>query len=361
MLGCALLSLDVAWRQSLCRRRRLLLWLWLWLAALGQPARAQNVANKPAPAAVRLGDGKHCLGEQRQKLLLEQYMGISVGPLGIGHLLRPSLCTPLITKPGILFDLTNIEVGALLLNTPTSVSFGGFLNLVPLSFLVLRAEADVFYIWPIPLPGAGFISLNNSSEFKQEVLSPSPFGPTPATTATGGRILLGATLRGELPIGSRASIAVTNSINGEYWGVTAGTWADPARQGRTVFYVARRDLILSGPGDWALLNTAVLLAGVRLHSNVQLRLGITDDLVYVPSLHYLGNIVAGLVVLSFKNVFNLAKELAIFLRAGGYTHHAFRVDDGPTLALGFDLTYELFGRPWPRSAPSAVPAPDPTR
>jgi hypothetical protein len=344
------------------------------------PALAQNISKTVSGPAVH---GQHCLGEERQKLLLDHYLAGSINPLGIGQVLRLSLCTPLITKPGLMFDLTNIEVGALLLNSPTYVSFGGFVNLVPLSILVLRAEADGFYIWPTPLEGAGFITLPTSRDFTKVSLSPSPFGPNPATTASGGRILLGATLRGELPIGKWLSIAVTDSINGEYWRVSDGTWAQAAALGHSVFYVARRDVVLNGPGDWLLMNTAALLLGINAHPNVTVRVGATDDLVFVPSQKenstyscsgnepdpatiqyqpssgYIGNVAAGVVAVTIKNLRGLARDFSFFMRVGGFTNHAFRECSGATFALGADVTYELMSRPYHRPPPAAEAAPPP--
>jgi hypothetical protein len=311
---------------------------------------AQRLEQKPAGSSRSpLSFGKHCLDEQKQKILLNHYLAGSINPLGIGNSLRLSLCTPLITKPGILFDLTNIDFGVLFLTSPTDVTGGIFINVTPLSFLVLRAEASGFGIWPIPLQGAGFITLNNPKEFTLNSLSPSPFGNNPAGYASGAKFLLGGTLRGEVPLGHYLSLALANSFNGEYWRISDSTWAPAAAMGRMYFVAARRDVALKGPGDWVIANTAALVLGINPHRNVSLRVGATDDLVYVPSYGYLGNIAAGLFAVTVKNLRNLAKEGAFFLRVGTFTNHAFR--HGITFALGFDVTYELAKRAHPRPRP----------
>lgn len=316
---------------------------------VGGPAAAQRLEQKPA-SSIRapFANGKHCLGEQKQKVLLNHYLAGSINPLGIGNSMRLSLCTPLITKPGILFDLTNVDFGLLLLTSPTDVTGGAFVNIVPISILVLRAEISGFGIWPIPLQGAGFITLKSADDFTLNSLSPSPFGENPAGHASGGKFLVGATLRGEVPIGRFLSIAVTNSFNAEYWRLTNGTWDPAAAAGKEFFVSARRDVALRGPGDLVLANTAALVFGINPHRNVVLRVGITDDLVYVPSHGYLGNIAAGLVAVSVRNLRNLAKDGAFFLRVGTFTHHAFRTGGGITFALGFDVTYEIIKRAHPR-------------
>lgn len=340
------------------------------LGSLRSPAIAQRLATRVAASSPAPFRGSHCLGESKQKVLLEHYLAGSINPLGIGNTLRLSLCVPFITKPGIVFDLTNVEIGSVLLTSPTDVTGGAFINFVPLSFLVLRAEASAFSIWPIPLQGAGFITLNNANQFTLKSLSPSPFGNDPAGTATGGRFLLGMTLRGEVPLGKWLSIAVADSFAAEYWRVTESTWAPAEREGKTLFYAARRDVVLQGPGDWVLANTAALLLGIKATPNFTIRVGATDDLVYVPSQGYVGNIAAGLLLLSIKNLRNLAKDASFFLRTGTFTNHAFR--GGITFALGFDITYELLTRPHrrppsptppdepPADAAPAAPAPAPT-
>jgi hypothetical protein len=322
---------------------------------LGGQAAAQRLEQKPASSMRGFGPGKHCLNEQKQKILLNHYLAGSINPLGIGNSMRLSLCTPLITKPGILFDLTNVDFGLLLLTSPTDVTGGAFVNITPISILVLRAEISGFGIWPIPLQGAGFISLNSQNDFTLNSLSPSPFGENPARHASGGKFLVGATLRGEVPLGRFLSIAVANSFNAEYWRLTSGTWDPAAAEGREYFVSARRDVALRGPGDLVLANTAALVFGINPHRNVVLRVGVTDDLVYVPSHGYLGNIAAGLFAVSVKNLRNLAKDGSFFLRVGTFTHHAFR--GGITFALGFDVTYEILKRAHPR--PPAVDPPPP--
>lgn len=325
----------------------------------GGSAAAQRLEQKPA-SSIRapFANGKHCLGEQQQKVLLNHYLAGSINPLGIGNSMRLSLCTPLITKPGILFDLTNVDFGVLLLTSPTDVTGGAFVNITPISILVLRAEISGFGIWPIPLQGAGFITLKSADDFTLNSLSPSPFGENPAGTASGGKFLIGATLRGEVPLGRFLSIAVTDSFNAEYWRLTNSTWDPAAAAGKEFFVSARRDVALRGPGDLVLANTAALVFGINPHRNVVLRVGVTDDLVYVPSHNYLGNIAAGLFAISVKNLRNLAKDGSFFLRVGTFTHHAFRTGGGITFALGFDVTYEIIKRAHPRpqtAEPAYVP------
>lgn len=284
--------------------------------------------------------GKHCLGEERTKLLLNHTLAGVINPLGLENQLRLSVCLPLIRKPGVLFDFTNLEIGVANYISPTHVHVGPFLNLTPLSFLVLRAEVTGLFIWPIPLPGAGYIPLPADAQFTPETLEPPP-GPSQGRRAYGVRTFLGATLQGQVPLGKRLSLAVLNAFGSEYWRVNP---VDSAMSGsdNPLFYLARRDVVIHHDGDWVLANTAVALLMLDIKDNYVLRLGATDDLVAVPATGYVGNIVAGIAAIMVKRVSTLARNLQFFVRAGGYTNHAYR--SGMTLAAGLDVYYELLSR-----------------
>ncbi|HNN96748.1 MAG TPA: hypothetical protein PKI03_30975 [Pseudomonadota bacterium] len=331
-------------------------------------ATAQRLSTPSAIRPAPTGRGKHCLGEAVNKTTLEHTVAGSINPLGIGNSLRLGWCTPLIKKPGLLFDFTNFDVGVLMMNSPTDTHLGVQMFLAPLSILVLRAEATAFYIWPTPLQGAGFITVNSPSEFTLARLSPDPTGwnhnppdgqpegpVTPASTAFGGRVMIGATLQGQIPIVSKLDIQAAIGANAEYWSVTSPALSSVAPGGG--FYAARRDVILLGSADWVIASTAALLFSIKPHYNLNLKLGGFNDLVYVPSHGYLGNIAGGLLVLNVPNLRFLAKSFNFFFRAGTFTHHAFRVGGGLTIAGGVNIIYELSPSPPPLPPPASSQAP----
>lgn len=355
----------------------------LALVALLAPGRAaaQKLSPKPGLGASLVRGGKHCLDEQQTKLMLNHYTAGSINPLGIETQFRLSLCKPLIEKPGILWSFSRIDHGLVTFISPTHIHVGPSLHVAPLSFLVLRAEVTGFYIWPIPLQGAGFNEViaekkdpNMRGCFldkdrpidpsdKQAGADPSnPYcdynpqkGETPvnafhndllnrpangyrASQSTYGvRAALGVTLQGAIPLGQRADLLFANGFTAEYWRVASDGY----------YFLARRDVMMLGSGDWVLANTAALLVSIKVHPNAALRIGATDDLVYTPNFGYTGNVAAGLVAIQVNNLRNLAKQFAFFLRIGGFTKHAFRgIETAPwTLAGGFDITYELWKRP----------------
>ena len=278
--------------------------------------------------------GKHCLDEQKNKLLLEHFMGGSINPLGIENQLVLTYCTPFIEKPGILFDYSKLEFGLANYISPTHVHVGPTVRFAPLSFLILRAEMTGFYIWPIPLQGAGYIETQSYDDFKRETVSPA-LGV--AKDMYGLRTALGVTLQGALPLGKWVDILIVNGLTGEFWRVANGDFASP------FWYVAKLDGIMNGRGDWALVNNTALIVSIKPHKNHAIRVGVTDNLLYIPGSGYKGNIAAGILAWSVSNLRDLAKSFAFFMRVGTFTHHAFRT--GITLAAGLDITYELSSTP----------------
>ena len=311
------------------------------------PARAQTRMFRPSAATVGT-NGKHCLDEQKRKLMLEHFMGGSINPLGIENQLILTYCIPFMEKPGILFDYSKFEFGIANYISPTHFHLGPTLKFAPLSFLILRAEVTGFYIWPIPLQGAGYIETKGYSDFDRSTVSPA-LGV--AKDMYGIRTVLGVTLQGSLPLGKWVDLLIVNGLSGEYWKVANGDFASK------FWYVAKLDGIMDGTGDWALINNAALLFSIKPHRNHAIRVGVTDNLLYIPGSAYIGNIAAGLLAWSVNNLQDLAKSFAFFLRVGTFTNHAFR--SGITLAGGLDITYELSSKPTRRVIEEqAAPPPD---
>ena len=323
----------------------------------------------PPPSTVL---GKHCLGDQEQKLLLNHYTVGSINPLGLENQLRLSVCTPFVEKPGLLFDFTNFEFGLANYISPTHVHGGIYGAVTPLSFITLKAEVTGFYIWPIGLtfPGAGVTPLLDqdtcTATYDDNVPPKDPVPgapPTPqASNGYGVRALLGAALQGSVPFGKRLDLLLFNGFNSEYWRYSNDK----------CIFVARRDVGIRGSGAWILANTAVVALAIKVHPNHTIRIGATDDLVYTPDNGYLGNVAAGLISYGVSNLRNLAKSFALFVRAGTFTHGFRHIGPNPanhlnpiqppgavTLAIGLDVTYELAKRKTRRAAQMELQAAQP--
>lgn len=348
-------------RASASRPRALAVFLGLIAVvgvSLGSPGRAvaQRVGLRSGPPSTSIL-GKHCLGDQEQKLLLNHYTVGSINPLGLENQLRLSVCTPFVEKPGLLFDFTNFEFGIANYISPTHVHGGIYGSVTPLSFISLKAEVTGFYIWPIGLtfPGAGVTPLLDqttcTATYDDNVPPKDPVPGAPpqpqASNGYGVRALLGAALQGSVPLGKRLDLLLFNGFNSEYWRYSTDQ----------CIFVARRDVGIQGSGAWILANTAVLAFAIKVHPNHTIRIGATDDLVYTPANGYLGNVAAGLISYGVSNLRNLAKSFALFVRAGTFTHGFRHIGPNPanhanpiqppgavTLAIGLDVTYELTKR-----------------
>src|SRR5262249_18441919 len=103
----------------------------LWLI---RDARAQQDTARQGVAS------EGCRGDPYQKLLLGHDLNGSVNPLTVSTALRLTLCTPLSPSHSWLLRSTRIDLGLVTLASPNDAVGGVFVRLVPLSFLVLRAE-----------------------------------------------------------------------------------------------------------------------------------------------------------------------------------------------------------------------------
>jgi len=275
--------------------------------------------------------GKHCLNEPRTKLLLNQTLGAQLNPLGAEHQLTLSVCTPLIEKPGLLFDYTNVEAGVLNYLSPAYTHLGGFVSITPLSIFQLRAEASGLFIWPLPIDGAGYFPYASY----QGDFSTAARPKEEAGSAMGYSLGLSATLRGEVGLGQGKKLLLADTLLTEYWSAGDAPY----------WYVLRRDVIAKR-GDVVLKNSGALLFEIAATDNIAIRAGLLDDMVIVPGSDYIGNLAAGIVTMMFKSVGRVAKNLQPFVRVGVYTHHAFR-DGQPSALAGFNVVYDLNPAPPP--------------
>lgn len=314
-------------RAPLCLLVGLQLGLLLWLLR-PLPASAQS-PSLPAPTR---RPGKNCLEEGRPKLLMDQFIAGSINRLGIEQQLYFSICTPLIRRPGVLFDYTFFEAGLLNYLSPVYDYQGAYVGISPLSILKLRAEVSGVFIWPLPVfDSAGYFPVPGyDADFSTRTLTRDVAG-----SAGGLNVVLSATLQAKAPLTPRLSIVGAGVLLFDYHLVGD----------QPFFYNSRRDVV-QARSDWVMVFTSVLLLQIELTQNLALRVGASDELTYVPASGYTGNLAAGLVTLLARRglgpssrVYNIQP----FVRLGAHTHHAFRRADyaGFTGALGISLTYEL--------------------
>ncbi len=270
--------------------------------------------------------GSHCLGDGCAKLVLNQFLGGKLNPLGVEHRLELGPCLPLIRKPHMLFDFTNLRFGAINYVSPTYAHLGGFFAISPLSIVELRAEVSGLTIWPIPMSRTGYNAVAGYG---------APFGPDDLPAGNGGSAwgVMAAfrpTLRARVGLGqSPLSLVVNDGLALEFWQV-----GDEA-----YYYNARRDVVLARK-DWLLANTAIVALEIPVHPNATLMLGGMDDVVYVPASEYLEHKVSGLVSIRLDRLGKGMRDFQPFVTVGVYEQHA-EFDNQIWIGIGIAAAYPL--------------------
>lgn len=304
----------------------------LTVLTFGAPAAAEPAEPvEPAPP------GKHCLDEARTKVIISQTLGGQLNPLGSEHQLALYMCAPLIRKPGVLYDFTNIEGGIVNYLSPAYVHQGGFLSITPLSVLQLRAEFTGIYIWTLPLNGAGYFSVPSYDA----PASDDSRSPDKAETAKGSAFSLSATVRGQVALRGSLDLLFLNTLLAEYF--TIGD--------EPYYHNLRRDII-AAQSDWILKNTTAALLEFKLTDNLAVRAGLANDVTFVPASGYASNIFGILATALVRRYGPTIRNLQPLLRAGVYTNYAssnnFRAG-GLYGLIGVNVLYDL-------SSPSPAPA-----
>lgn len=292
-------------------------------------AAAQPPPPAAAPAPAAAPHGKHCLNEGRSKVLLGHTLAAQINPLGAEHQLVLSVCKPLIRAPGILYDLSNVEVGVGNYLSPAYVHQSAFLGVTPLSILQLKAEVAGVFVWTIPIDGAGYYPFPSYDADYSEDTRPKDI----AQTARGYVLSFSGTLRGRIGPEGGVALLASNTLLAERWSLGDGPY----------YHNLRRDILLAET-DWVLKNTGVVLVEIPISETWLARIGAVDDTVVAPESGRTTNLVAGLATLLFRRPGAGLREIQPFLRLGGYTHHAsstgFRTGEINAM-LGVDGMYEL--------------------
>ena len=269
--------------------------------------------------------GRNCLGEPRTRLLLVEGLYLQSAPTGVENQLQAGVCTPLVRKPGELFDYSNAQAGALLYLSPVYAMPGVFASVAPLSILELRVDAQGVWVWPIGVDAAGYFPLPGPG---------APIDVLPAAQAqhaNGVAITFTGTLQAEVEIAKGWTVAAVDSLAYGWW-----------RVGNAAYYYNPRIDLDMARTDEVGRNMAVLVAGHPLSPGVKLQAGVTDELTWVASAGSRQNIVAGLVAAVFSHWPGPRSETQAFLRVGAYTDHPFRTGELQILG-GVSATFDVGG------------------
>ncbi len=268
----------------------------------------------------------HCLDEPGEKLIVDETLIGVANPDGAENQVKVSACWPLVERPGLMFDYTSIEAGLYNYTSPIYVQQGAFVAVTPLSPLVLRAEAAGVQYWPLPLDGAGYYALDGYRADYRDAALPA----ARASAASGVELGASATLQGELALAPRVALAMTDTLNPEYWSVGTGAY----------WFDERRDAILARH-DWLVKNTALLFLELK-RPPATIRAGVFDDITAVPRAGYVAHIVGTVGMVELRHLTPALHELSAFVRLGDYAQHAFR--RGPTALFGVSGVWERLHR-----------------
>lgn len=268
-------------------------------------------------------------------MLRQSLIGLT-NPIGAVVETKVGWCRPLVARPGLLFRLTQVEAGGLAFLTPSFLRGGGYLEVAPLSFLVLRLSVTGVGYWPLPgfrvaayFDAHGYGTRWPSNGFTNDYFPPKEGGGGLNLSA---QIVLRASVPlARLPRGPVELIAV-GSLAAEYWYFP----------GYAYYYNQRADAVLAR-SDLALVESAALLVGFPLTRKVGMRIGATNSLAWLPrpgrlAHHQVGGLLMWPLTLASPRVAGLTP----FVRLTGYTSHYTReLSLALNVLLGAELALRL--------------------
>lgn len=248
--------------------------LTLTSSALGQEA--QEVAEE-VPPPPRSGGVPHCHGQSEAAWIVHDVIGLRMNSLGVANTLRAGRCFPLYTdrdSEGIMFALSNVEMGLVNHLAPVYVHVGAYLSFTPISLLTFSAEMTGFSVWPLSLSNSGYLERDGYDDSFSSRGIVQDLGENEAVEAASGmNIALSTTARGRLTLTELRHgglhLLISDTLAFEYW-----------HSGDADYYWnVKTDAILRG-SDWMMTNQAVLLLSYPLTERHSLRFGLFDELLY---------------------------------------------------------------------------------
>jgi hypothetical protein len=276
-----------------------------------------------SPALAR-ADGP-CAGRRSPRWVVHQRLLGVIEPLGAQHDLALGACWPLFPERAddVAIEAAHVEVGAMSYLSPVYAYGGGFVEIAPVSFLALRLDVLGVGVWPLPLEGAGYFALPSPDAPRQG----SDLPPELATTAAGWSVRGTATLSGGIPLGGDWAIVMFDSLYVERLSI-----------GHGAYFLSVQHDVVQGNEDSVIGNEALVALDVEISGGPQLRMGAYSATRVVASTGYVGHHLGGVVTLEWDRPIPEIAVLEVFVRGGGYTHHAYRV--GPALLGYVQITWD---------------------
>lgn len=272
-----------------------------------------------APAGVAAQDDEGVRGIVHQQLVA------LLNPMGMEHGFRAGFRARLGDPEELLFTGTHAEAGAVSYVSPVYAYHGGYLQVSPLAFLVLRAEITGTVLWPIGMDGSGYFGLEGYDADVHEQSLPADA----ASSAIGWNISLLARLQGAVPLGDGVQLLVADQIEGTHVAL-----------GDAPYHLNPKHDAVLAQQDWVVTNDAIAFVDIRLEPGTSLRVGAYSNMRWVPRSGYVGHQVGPMASLAFERPSAEVSALNVFLRGGGYTHHGPRQDEA-TILGGVSVAYDL--------------------
>ena len=309
------------------------------------PTVGETESVEPEPeAAHRTSGPPHCHGQHQGAWTFEDTIVTRTNNFGFANGIRVSRCWPLFTdrdREGIMFALSNVEIGLVNWLAPVFLHLGGFASITPISLLTFGVEVTGYYWWPSTLTSTGHIAMEDyddrftSSGILQNV-------PEEALEdAFGLNVVMSTTLRGRVRIGDISTGTVhfilANTLNFEYW-----------RQGTDDYYWSLRADAIFAKSDWALTNRAVALFNLPVSPIHSLRIGLYDELLYsLGDTNLQRHQVGGLLGLNISRLGNRIRNFETVLIVTGMTHLIREMRGFPPLNFMLKISVPLV---WPRGS-----------
>ena len=269
-------------------------------------------------------EGHHCADGGSSKWVWHQLLVGQYAPWGLEHTGRVGYCTPFIRNPGALWSHTHLEVGVAEYLSPAYGTLGAYVQLAPISLLVLRVELTYMAYWPFPMNRAGYFP----REDYNDTTRPEDLPYEMAESGDGFNLNFVAVLRAKVDLG-RVALVVLNALTLSFW-----------QMGDADYYVQPRYELVFSNADWGLNNELFLMLEIPLPRNIGLRVGVYDSLRYGVGSGQLNNNVGLVVMPNWPALGRSVHSLAPFFRIGLYTNHPFRVPD-LTMYLGLLVSFDL--------------------
>lgn len=254
-----------------------------------------------------------------------EQLAASLNPMGAENRLDVAVRSELGDDHDLFTQGTHVEGGVSTALSPVYAYAGGYVQVSPLSFLVLRADVQSAGVWPIGMSGAGYYGLSGyDAAVNGQSLVAEEGG-----SAGGWSASAAVTLQGAVDLDEGVRLLVGSELD-----VVRTALGD-----RAFSYSMRHDAILARE-DTLVLSSSFLGAELAPVSDFVVRFGAYDDLRHVPASGYVGHQLGPLVMVEWHHVTREVSSLGIFVRAGAYTHHVYRTGEA-TVAAGLSIDFDL--------------------